>query len=334
MAARKRLCSIALIGWIVLSYAGEPGTDKLTEELPKVRYDLELVNGRFAGNAGPVITEALTSARYVIIGEDHHTREIPLFSAAVCDQMAGDGLAAFAVEAGPTAAEFVGASIATHEPIAAMRKLVAQYPTSMAFPENREEIDLLAHCAAAAAPRHLLFWGLDQEFLGAAARVFDLILATHPGPAASRALTDLKRAEAKAIAKATRTGDASTLWLLAANRSDVDALGTLIEREGNSRARSWSDTLDLWLRLAGDRARIFGCRIDRSEGFERGGALTVPTGISSGDRNSTDAVSTPRVSTSAAGAVVAFDCLQLSLQFSAAQLSGRLRHLQHEVAPM
>lgn len=88
MTARMMFCLTALIGWIALSHASASEPATLTERLSKVRYDIKLADSRFTGSAAPAITEALTSAHYVIIGKEHFTRKVPLFRAAVCDQMA------------------------------------------------------------------------------------------------------------------------------------------------------------------------------------------------------------------------------------------------------
>lgn len=72
------------------------------QKLREVRYDLRLENGRFVGNAAPVLESAIANAQYVLIGEDHITREIPQFTTAVCDIMAPAGVIGYGRRGRPT----------------------------------------------------------------------------------------------------------------------------------------------------------------------------------------------------------------------------------------
>jgi hypothetical protein len=137
-----------------------------------------------------VLESAIANAQYVLIGEDHITREIPQFTAAVCDMMAPQGLTAMALEVGPQVAEFVSSSLGKPDRLARMAALNRQYPDSVAFLNLRQENDLAAHCAQIAHTPHFHLWGLDQEFVGSAGWLLDQILATHPGAAATAALRD------------------------------------------------------------------------------------------------------------------------------------------------
>ena len=70
------------------------------------------------GPGAATIAEAVTKARYVMIGEDHLSREIPMFARGLCRLMAPDGLRAFAVETGPEAARIVNANLRRPDRIA------------------------------------------------------------------------------------------------------------------------------------------------------------------------------------------------------------------------
>jgi hypothetical protein len=100
-----------------------------------------LDNGRFVGNAGPALESAIASAQFVLIGEDHITREIPQFTTAVCDLMAPQGLSAMAVEAGPQLAEFVSSSFGKPGRLARMFAFTQRYPDSVAFLNVWQEND-------------------------------------------------------------------------------------------------------------------------------------------------------------------------------------------------
>jgi hypothetical protein len=209
----------------------------LEQKLGEVRYDLRLEKGKFIGNAAPVLESAIAGAQYVLIGEDHITREIPQFATAVCDLMAPHGLSAMAVEVGPQAAEFVSSSFGKPDRLTRMAKHGRQYPNSVALLDIQQENDLAAHCAQVAHVPNFHLWGLDQEFIGSAGWLLELTLATHPGPAASAALTRLKDEEHQDAALA-KTGDPSKLFMFAASDSELAEAAAVLKREGNAEANS------------------------------------------------------------------------------------------------
>jgi hypothetical protein len=78
----------------------------LGEKLASVRYDLRVEQGVFVGSGANVLAQAVSQAQYVLIGEDHFTREIPVFTAGICGLAAPGGLAGMALEVSPEAAAF------------------------------------------------------------------------------------------------------------------------------------------------------------------------------------------------------------------------------------
>src|SRR5271163_2226722 len=119
----------------------QPQPTAFEQKLRESRYDLRLESGKFLGNAAPVLESAIANAQYVLIGEDHITREIPQFATAVCDLMAPQGLSAMAVEVGPQVAEFVSNSFGKPDRLARMAALTHQYPNSVAFMDVQQEND-------------------------------------------------------------------------------------------------------------------------------------------------------------------------------------------------
>ncbi|HTA23645.1 MAG TPA: hypothetical protein VK763_08940 [Terriglobales bacterium] len=209
----------------------------IEQKLGEVRYDLRLENGKFIGNAAPVLENAIANAQYVLIGEDHITREIPQFATAVCDVMAPEGLSAMAVEASPQAAQFVSSLFGKPDRLARMAALGGQYPNSVAFLDIQQENDLAAHCAQAAHVPDFHFWGLDQEFIGSSGWLIELILATHPGPPATALLTRIKDEEHQDTVLA-KAGDPSKLFLFAASDSELAEAAAVLKREENTEANA------------------------------------------------------------------------------------------------
>jgi hypothetical protein len=120
-------------------------------KLHEVRFELHVENGRFSGNGAPVLQRAIAEAKYVLIGEDHITHEIPQFTTVVCDVMGRD-LSAMAVESGPKAAEFVSRTLGGPTRLKKMATLLHRYPDSVAFLNIREENDLAAAQALRKVP--------------------------------------------------------------------------------------------------------------------------------------------------------------------------------------
>ncbi len=149
--------------------------------------------------------------RYVMIGEDHLSREIPMFARGLCRLMAPDGLRAFAVETGPEAARIVNAHLRRPDRIARLTAFMQTHPDSMAFQNGRDESDMAADCAAMAGPDFSI-WGLDQEFFGASGFLLEQMQAAHPGPVARAAIAHLVDLDRAATQKAVASDRSATCW--------------------------------------------------------------------------------------------------------------------------
>lgn len=213
-----------------------PTSSALVDALRNARFDLRLEKGALAGTGVPVLERAIHDARYVLIGEDHVTSEIPQLTAAVCDLMAPLGLSAMAVETGPQVAEFVAASFGKADRVERMARLLQKYPDSVAFLNIRQENDLVAHCAQVARTNHFQLWGLDQEYIGSAGWLLDQILATHPTGAVVAALTKLRAEEREDATRAAESGDVSNLFLLKASDAELRDVSAVLQRGGSTTA--------------------------------------------------------------------------------------------------
>jgi hypothetical protein len=228
-----RLSPAALL--IALSLTTQAQTTPTLEQaLIQSRTSLVLDGGKFSGPGAQVLDTAVQQSRFVLLGEDHFTQEIPQVAAAICDIMHPD---AYAVEAGPYATRFVASLLTTPNRIAQMAAREHAFPNNMAFLNIREENDLAAHCAASSHNPHFALWGLDQEFLGAAPTLLNSMAATNPGPL-SRAAIDAAQAKARSDrAQAATTGDLTQLFLPASTDTDIQALQSAIDADGNAATR-------------------------------------------------------------------------------------------------
>ena len=57
------------------------------EALIQARNPLVLSDGKLLGTGAILLNAAVQQSRFVMLGEDHMTREIPQFAAALCDIM-------------------------------------------------------------------------------------------------------------------------------------------------------------------------------------------------------------------------------------------------------
>jgi hypothetical protein len=203
----------------------------LGEALTEARTRLVLSDGKLSGEGADVLTRAVAESRFVLIGEDHFTREIPQFAAALCDVMRPD---AYAVEAGPEAAHFVNGLLRRPDRIAKVSERDNAHPNNMAFLDMRAENDLAAHCAAASRNANFQLLGLDQELMGGAGTLLEAMAATHPGPISRAAISVAQSKEQTAEHMARISGDPSKLFLLAATDEDVQAISKAVEVDGNS----------------------------------------------------------------------------------------------------
>jgi hypothetical protein len=86
------------------SVAEEATPSSFTARLAGVISPLNVSPDGLSGAGAPVLSEAIAASRYVLIGESHMTREIPVLTTQICRLMAPSGLTAMAIETGPEAA--------------------------------------------------------------------------------------------------------------------------------------------------------------------------------------------------------------------------------------
>lgn len=212
-------CETRLLLLFALPLAAQTNSKPtLSEGLTQARTALVLSEGKFSGAGMNVLTQAVAQSRFVLLGEDRFTREIPQFASALCDVMRPD---AYAVEAGPEAALFVDGLLHRPDRAALVSARMKAHPNNMAFLDMREENDLAAHYAAASRNLHFHIWGLDQELMGAAGTLLDAMVATQPGPISRAAIAVAQSKEQTTEQGARLSGDPSKLFQLASTDADV-----------------------------------------------------------------------------------------------------------------
>jgi hypothetical protein len=231
---RYRLAFTPLLVSLVAASAQTPPAltvGSLPQQLEAARFGLRVDNGVLSGTGAAVLTEAITRSPYILIGEDHLTREVPQFTTAVCNLAAKQGLTGMALEVSPEAAAFMMQTLASPDRWQQMVALTQAYPFSVAFLDSRQENDLVANCARASHNSAFHLWGLDQNFIGSAGWLIDLMLKANPGPEAKAALVRLKADEQRDAAAAK--ANAGALFLVAEkSEAEINEALPAINRDG------------------------------------------------------------------------------------------------------
>jgi hypothetical protein len=252
-----RFASVAAGLWMLTGTASAQTTETpFATRLEQARSTLQVsADGSLQGNGAKVIAAAVTKARYVLLGEDHLSREIPQFATGICRIMAPGGLHAFAVETGPEVTKVVNANLRRPDRLARIAAFARAHPDVMAFQNGRDESDMAAACAQAAGPRFQV-WGLDQEFFGATGYLLEQMLAAHPGPTARSAIEQLAALDRSATTNAVGSGSVSDLFIYKISDAQMQAARSAIAKDGGTRAN------ELFIALAETREIFLGQQTD------------------------------------------------------------------------
>ncbi|GAA4038791.1 hypothetical protein GCM10022281_19540 [Sphingomonas rosea] len=201
------------------------------------RAPLRLERGTLTGAGADLLRREIAQSRFVMIGEDHGTREIPAFVSAICGMVGRGRLSGYAVEAGPIAAAKIGPMLNAPDRAGKVAQFARTYPNAVAFLDIAEDNETAAACAAASGRRDFRLIGTDQEFIGSGLFLLDQILATRLSLQARRAVVALRAREAAAASAARQSGDPSKLLMLSAPLAELEAVDALLGRGSNPEAR-------------------------------------------------------------------------------------------------
>ncbi len=210
---------------------------KFAAKLVESRSQLRIDGGRMTREGGDLLRSVLADAQYVLIGEDHGTSQIPMFTSAVCATLGPQGFHTMAVEAGPMAADIVQQGIGRddrRQRIAASEK---KYPDSIAFFNFEEELDMVTSCAQSAKGETFHLWGLDQELMGSTGVTMARILDTHPKKEASAAAQHILDENNAAAENDAKSGNPGELLMMSAPDEEFTRINELLKKEGNAHAQ-------------------------------------------------------------------------------------------------
>jgi hypothetical protein len=238
MKLKSIAAALALASLCAASAYAEPVAPlSFADQLAQAGSPLTVRPEGFSGPGAAILSEAVGASRYVLIGESHHSREIPAFTTNVCRLMAPGGLTAMVVEIGPEAAGAVNARLRAPDREQQISDFMSAHPDAMAFLNGRDEGQTAADCAGAAGPEFKL-WGLDQEFFGVSGYLFEQMLAAGPGPLARAQIEALAKQERTATQAALASGSPMDLFLFKVSDATLDQAGAAIDQDGGDRAKA------------------------------------------------------------------------------------------------
>ena len=228
---------------LTLGFA-DPATADTTvlDQLKTNRLAITLDKGTLSGPGAAPLLQASRQAQYVLLGEDHGIAEIAQFSSAYFNALTPAGFTTLVTENGPAVTSALEGMLKHTDAVAAIARFEAAYPDSIAFYAMRQEAEMLAGFALAAGPR-FAYWGIDQEFVGAAKYLIALMLKQPLNPAARAKLEALRQMEAVAYQKAAATGNPMEYLMLSASTEELASLRPLLAGPEEQTALGLLDTL-------------------------------------------------------------------------------------------
>jgi len=200
------------------------------------RSTISISGGRLAGPGAGVLRDALAGAQFVMLGEDHGTREIAQFSGALFETLAPRGFDTVAIETGPVLAAKMRGWLASSGERPQYATFESAHGGATAFYGWQDEYAFLAG-ATRATRGALRLWGLDQELMGASKLLLESILAQRPGPHSTALIRAMLAQDAADYAKAAQSGDPGQMFLLQVDPSSLHALEASLKQDGNARSQ-------------------------------------------------------------------------------------------------
>lgn len=159
----------------------KPDTSALETEFQHNSYPIELRDGQLTGVGAKFLEKASEPSQFVLIGEQHRSREIPLFTEALFALLQRrHGFNHLALEQDPLAAMI--ASGPARGDIRKIARYARRYPDAFTF-NTDQELDLIASAGRARGASEPV-WGLDQTF--GAIHVLDRLVELAPDASVRR----------------------------------------------------------------------------------------------------------------------------------------------------
>lgn len=156
------------------------------------RMSVRLDQGSLAGDGAAWLTREAAAAQYFMLGEQHLTREITHFEAAILRGLPAAGYTHLAIEVGPYSTPFAERHIRART----LEAYLARPDRTLTLPFlfQREFAEMVASFVRAVPGAGPVLLGLDQEFVAAGPIIADLLAAEARTPAERAAVAEFARA--------------------------------------------------------------------------------------------------------------------------------------------
>ena len=201
------------------------------------RHALTFDGSRATGPGMELLVTAAARAQFVMVGESHNVREIPLFTLSLFERLQSAGYEYLGIEDGPVAIEQLVATGARGD-IAKLAEHANRYVNALQF-RTDQELALLAGVGRASRARGAPVWGLDNEW--GTLHVLEPLARLAPD---ARAATIARRlADSARLYERVRPGDARPRFInRVLTRADVRELDEAF-RGASPEARRLVDAL-------------------------------------------------------------------------------------------
>ena len=206
------------------------------------RSQLRVSASELSGAGAEMLSAATGKSQYVLLGEDHGTREIPLFASALFRSLVPHGFHTTVLEVGPEVAPHLQRWAASPSGASELASFETNHLGTVAFFTWRDEFAFLRE-ASKGTKGALRVWGVDQELEGASQFLMESILAQHPGRGSQTLVHRLLVENAADNAKAVQTGNPAAMFMMAASDASLGAFTKTVSSDGNARARYLAGTL-------------------------------------------------------------------------------------------
>lgn len=187
-----------------------------------------LAPGAIDGPGVDFLLGQLANAQFVLLGESHHDRDVPVFAGALFARLQQErGFRYLVVEQDPLAMEAMNGF---HGDVAKAAALVRRYPPHIGFASDAD-LALLAAVSKGSKPGDPVIWGVEQA--QGATRYLEELVTLAPTPAARTAAQALHD---EARAKETREAQAAFLHDDATALPRLKALQAAFSARPGSRA--------------------------------------------------------------------------------------------------
>lgn len=219
----------------------------LSSALQEHRHRLRLEGNTLKGPGAELLLQEAASARYLLVGEEHGTAEIPRLVADLFRRLQTAGYRHLAIEVGPVQARRLNDVLSGSQPEEALREHLRAHWPGVPFYWWKEEAHLLVSAARAAEEDDVL-WGVDYDVMGdryPLSRLRELA----PDPAARATAARALALADSLLERATQSGDLSKTMMFSDPDTIWCALRATFEPEPGSEAEFILDQLESTARV-------------------------------------------------------------------------------------